>query len=125
MVIGLGIDLLETQRLADALARHGDRFLERVFTAEERAQAGACRESLLALAARFAAKEAALKALGTGWSGGIGFRDVEVRNQPSGAPRLLLHGPAASRAEKLGVRRLMVSLTHQPGVAAAVVILED
>lgn len=125
MVVGLGIDLLETERLARAIERHGERFLDRVFTVGERDYVSRRRGQLESLAARFAAKEAALKALGTGWSGGIGFRDVEVRNEPGGAPTLVLHGAARERARALGVRSVHVSLSHQPGTAAAVVILED
>ena len=125
MIVGLGIDVVEVSRLADALRRHGDRFVERVFTDRERAACEPRADRVLALAARFAAKEACLKALGTGWAEGLGFRDVEVVRQGNQPPRLVLHGEAARRAEALGVIRSHVSLTHQPGVAAAVVVLES
>lgn len=125
MIVGLGIDLVEVARFADALGRHGDRFVDRVFTEAERAACGARADRVLALAARFAAKEACLKALGTGWAEGLGFRDVEVVRDGDGPPRLVLHGAAARRAEVLGVMRSHVSLTHQPGTAAAVVVLEN
>jgi holo-[acyl-carrier protein] synthase len=125
MIIGLGIDLVEVARLADALDRHGNRFVERVFTGAEREACELRGDRALALAARFAAKEACLKALGTGWAEGLGFRDVEVVREGNRPPRLVLHGAAARRAEALGVIRSHVSLTHQPGIAAAVVVLES
>ena len=123
--MGLGIDVVEVSRLADALRRHGDHFVERVFTDRERAACDPRADRVLALAARFAAKEACLKALGTGWAEGLGFRDVEVVREGNQPPRLVLHREAARRAEALGVIRSHVSLTHQPGVAAAVVVLES
>lgn len=125
MIVGLGIDVIEVARLAQALDRHGDRFEERIFTDAERA---ACRlrgDRVLALAARFAAKEACLKALGTGWAEGVGFKDVEIVREGNHPPRLVLHGEAARRASAQGVIRSHVSLTHQPGLAAAVVVLES
>jgi holo-[acyl-carrier protein] synthase len=125
VIAGLGIDIVEVARFAAALGRHGDRFIERVFTEAERAACDSRGDRVLALAARFAAKEACLKALGTGWAEGLGFRDVEIVREGNQPPRLLLHGKAARRAEALGVVRSHVSLTHQPGTAAAVVILES
>lgn len=125
MIVGLGIDVVEVARLADALGRHGDSFVLRVFTDRERAACDPRADRLLAFAARFAAKEACLKALGTGWAEGLGFRDVEVVREGNQPPRLVLHGEAVRRAEALGVIRSHVSLTHQPGLAAAVVILES
>jgi holo-[acyl-carrier protein] synthase len=125
VVRGLGIDLVELARFERVLARHAGRIEERLFTPAERADCEARPDRSQALAARFAAKEAAMKALGTGWARGIAFRQIEVRRDPSGAPQLLLHEAAARRAADLGVRLAHVSLTHQPGVAAAVVVLED
>jgi len=125
VIVGLGIDVVEVARLADALRRHGDRFVDRVFTGVERAACDPRADRVLALAARFAAKEACLKALGTGWAEGLGFRDVEVVREGNRPPRLVLRGAAARRAEVLGVIRSHVSLTHQPGMAAAVVVLES
>ena len=125
MIVGLGIDVVEVARFAAALGRHGDPFIDRVFTEAERAACDPRGDRVLALAARFAAKEACLKALGTGWAEGLGFRDVEIVREGSRPPRLVLHGEAARRAEVLGVVRSHVSLTHQPGTAAAVVILES
>ena len=125
MIVGLGIDVIEVARLAQAVRRHGERFVDRIFTGAERAACDARGDRVLALAARFAAKEACLKALGTGWAEGLGFRDVEVVREENRPPRLVLHQAAARRAEALGVVRSHVSLTHQPGLAAAVVILES
>jgi holo-[acyl-carrier protein] synthase len=124
MVCGLGIDLLETSRLARALAAHGERFTSRVYTKLELSQCEGRRDIVQALAARFAAKEACLKALGTGWDKGLAFRQVEVFRTANGKPELRLHKAAAERARELGVTSIHVSLTHQPGTAAAVVVLE-
>ena len=123
MVLGLGIDLVETGRLAAALDRTAG-FEARVFTEEERRVCAGRGDRVQALAARFAAKEACLKALGTGWSGGLAFRQVEVVGGAGAPPALRLHGAAAARAQALGVTRIHVSLTHQPGTSAAVVVLE-
>lgn len=124
MILGLGIDVAEVARLKSLRLRWGDRLLKRVFTeAELRACLGR-REPDAGLAARFAAKEAAMKALGTGWGGGVGWQDISVASRPGEAPRLELSGGAAGRAEELGARRVHLSLTHDGGVAAAVVVLE-
>jgi len=124
MIRGLGIDLLETERLAQALEHQGERFERRVFTDRERSDCGRRRDRLQALAARFAAKEACLKALGTGWAHGLAFKQIEVERAAGGQPTIKLSGAAARRAESLGVKRVYVSLTHQPHAAAAVVVLE-
>jgi holo-[acyl-carrier protein] synthase len=123
VVLGLGIDLVETARLARALARTAG-FEARVFTEGERADCAARGDRVQALAVRFAAKEACMKALGTGWSGGVGFQQIEVVRGPGGPPSLRLHGAAAARAASLGVTRVHVSLTHQASAAVAVVVLE-
>jgi holo-[acyl-carrier protein] synthase len=124
LIVGLGIDLVDTERIAAVLDRHGRRFSERVFTVAERHDCDGRRDRALAFAARFAAKEACMKALGTGWSAGVAFAQIEVVRGAGGSPELRLSGAARARAEALGARRLHVSLTHQPGAAAAVVILE-
>jgi len=121
--VGLGIDLVETARIARALTRTAG-FEARVFTEGESAACAGRGDRVQALAARFAAKEACLKALGTGWAGGLGFRQVEVVREVSGSPAMRLHGAAAARAASLGVTRIHVSLTHQASAAAAVVVLE-
>jgi holo-[acyl-carrier protein] synthase len=125
VILGIGLDVVEVARLAEALERQGDRFVAKVFTDGERVACDARADRLLALAARFAAKEACLKALGTGWAEGLGFRDIEIVREGNQPPTLVLHGEAARRAVALGVVRSHVSLTHQPGLAAAVVILES
>lgn len=124
MILGIGLDVVETARIARALAQQQERFRERVFTAEELRECAQRTDESVALAARFAAKEACLKALGTGVAGGISFLQVQVLGGDGGRPRLELLGKAAELANDLGVRRLHVTLTHEPGIAAAVVILE-
>ncbi len=124
MIVGVGLDVVETRRIERALVRYGERFETRVFTAAERA---ACRERAdraRALASRFAAKEACLKALGTGWAQGLTFLHVELATNGAGAPELLLSGPAKERAGRMGVRRVHVSISHEGEVAASVVVLE-
>lgn len=113
-----GIDAIEPARIATALDRHGERFLRRVFTPAERAL---CRERVNSLAARFAAKEAVAKVLGTGF-GAIAWREIEVLVNERGRPVLVLHGAAAERAAQLGLVYWSVSLTHLADVALAMVI---
>ena len=125
MIVGTGIDLCEVGRIEQAIARHGRRFLERVYTAGEIAYAERKANRYERYAARFAAKEAGMKALGTGWRGGLGWRDLEVANLASGRPTLRLHGKAAEIAAKLGVRSVSLSITHTAAQAMAAVILED
>ncbi|HEV8380352.1 MAG TPA: holo-ACP synthase [Gemmatimonadales bacterium] len=125
MIRGIGLDVVETARVARALANYGERFAERVYTATELADCAGRADRVEALAARFAAKEACLKALGTGWITGLPLRHVEVVKGTDGSPELRLHGAARERLAERGARRLHVSLSHQPGLAAAVVILED
>ncbi len=124
MTVGIGIDLVDVERIARALGQHRERFEARVFTPVEIADCAGRADRTLALAARFAAKEACLKALGTGWSQGLGFRDVEVVRGSTGRPEIRLHGRAAARAQELGAERIHVSLTHERHVAAAVVVLD-
>ncbi len=122
-VIAHGIDLVEVARIDGMLASHGERFLERVFTQNERAYANAggvqCSQRL---SARFAAKEAVLKALGTGMSTGMAWTDIEVRTEASGEPRLFLTGGAATAAQAMGITQWLISLTHTGGLAMASVI---
>lgn len=122
MIVGLGMDLIEVQRVAHSAERYGDRFLRRVYHPRELEQTRGDRVQYLA--ARFAVKEATFKALGTGWARGIRWVDVEVQNLASGQPILILHGEAAERARSLGAGRFHVTITHTAGHAAAVVILE-
>ncbi len=124
MILGSGVDLCEIPRIEAAIVRYGRRFLERVFTAREIAYADGKANRFERYAARFAAKEAAMKALGTGWHG-VAWRDFEVVNLPSGRPTLNFHGKAAEIAAKLGVERVALSITHTKEQALAMVILED
>jgi holo-[acyl-carrier protein] synthase len=124
MILGIGVDIVEVDRIQRAVERHGGSFVDRVFTPDE---AGYCRRSPhpeQRFSTRFAAKEAALKALGTGWAQGLGFRDVEVLNNHLGAPSIRLHGKAAERADAMGVERILVSLSHHHDFAVAQVLLE-
>ena len=124
MIIGSGVDLCEVSRIKDAIARHGRRFLERVYTGREIAYCERKANLYERYAARFAAKEAGMKALGTGWRG-VAWRDFEVTNLPSGRPTLQFHGKAAEYAGKLGVANISLSITHTSVQAMAIVILEN
>ncbi|MGH7245063.1 MAG: holo-ACP synthase [Phycisphaerales bacterium] len=127
-IVGHGIDLASVDRIREMIVDHGERFLERVFTAVERETASkhsGDTKRAEHLAGRFAAKEAALKALGTGWRDGIAWTDVEILNQPSGAPTLHLHGKAGEIARSLQTKSMHVSISHAAGVATASVILES
>ena len=125
MIVGTGVDLCEVDRLRAAMERYGDRFKQRVFTDREIAYSERKANRYERYAARFAAKEAGMKALGTGWRGGIAWRDFEVTNLPTGRPTLAFHGKAGEIAKKLGVRNVALSLTHTREQAMAMVILED
>jgi len=125
MVLGIGTDLAEVPRIRHSLERYGERFLNRVYTARERAYALSKANAAERLAARFAAKEAGMKAIGRGWQGGVSWRDFEVINEPSGRPTLRLAGIALEVANGMGVRQIAISLTHTAELAFAVVILED
>ena len=116
--ISTGVDIIEIDRIRSTLERWGDRFLLRIYTEDERAY---CRGRPPQLAARFAAKEAAMKALGTGRQG-VGWKEVEVHREPSGAPAIRLHGRAAERAAVLGLTGFAVSMSHSRQYAVAFVI---
>ena len=124
MLIGTGIDLTEIPRIRKSMERFGQRFLDRIFTAGEKAYCLRKKNSAESFAARFAAKEAAAKALGTGISYGVTWREIEVTREPSGRPGLLFHGRAAEIAARLGVTNAALSLTHTGAVAMASVALE-
>jgi holo-[acyl-carrier protein] synthase len=124
MVVGLGIDVASVERIRRALERFGERLSERVLTSGERSDlAPRTGDRAQAFAGRFAAKEAAVKALGGPRD--VGWHDLEVRKAPTGAPELKLHGAAAEHGRRLGVGRALISITHDAGVAAAVVVLES
>ena len=125
MILGSGVDLCEVPRIEAAIARYGRRFVERIFTPLEIAYADSKANRFERYAARFAAKEAGVKALGTGWRGGITWRDFEVANLPSGRPTLRFYGKAAEIAKKLGVEQVALSITHTKDQALAMVILEN
>ncbi len=124
MVLGLGIDLVEVDRIDASIQRFGDRFLKRIYTPAERHYCAHKRYPAQNLAGRFAAKEAAAKALGTGISRGVSWQEFEVQRQPGQPPRLLLHGRARLLAEKLGAFHISLSLTHTDRYATAIVIFE-
>ncbi len=122
-ILGHGIDLVENARVGELLDRHGERFLERVFTPGEQAYAArSVKRRIEHLSARFAAKEAALKAIGTGWSEGIAWTDVEVTHAAAGAPLLHVTGEAARIAAERGITRWLVSLSHTETHSMASVI---
>lgn len=123
VVIGMGIDLVELERFRRVRERRGRALLERVFTQREIERCDRRPDPIPEYAARFAAKEATFKAIGTGWRRGVRWQDVEVRNEPSGRPYLKTRGRVAEVARELGGRRFLVSLTHSAATAAAQVLL--
>ena len=122
-ILGIGLDVVDVRRIEEIYRRRGDAFVRRICLPGEFQPRGeqALFEHLSGL---FAAKEAALKALGTGWAEGLGFRQIEVVRQPSGAPSLRLHDAAAQRSQQLGATSFHLSITHERAYAAAVAILE-
>ena len=125
MILGMGTDLAEVGRIRQSVERYGDRFLKRVYTDVERSYAMRKKNYTERLAGRFAAKEAGMKAIGTGWRCGVTWKDFEVVNESSGKPTLRLSGAAAQIAERMGTKRIALSITHTAAMALAVVILED
>jgi len=123
-ILGIGMDIVETKRIAESLERFGDRFLHRIFLDDEIAYARSMKFPHLHLAARFAAKEAISKAFGTGIGHEMGWRDLEIVREPGGAPRVVLHGKAEAHAKARGVQAVHVSLSHttEYGAASAVVV---
>lgn len=124
MIVGTGIDIAEVDRIAQSIQRFGTRFTERVFTAEEIRYCESKANKVERYAARFAAKEAGMKAIGTGWSRGVRWRDIEVQRLPGGRPTLTFHGKAGEFFTRLGALRAYLSLTHTKEMALAFVILE-
>lgn len=111
-VIGIGTDIIECLRIAQMIERHGDLFINRVFTPVETRYCQSRKQATQHFAGRWAAKEAILKALGTGWRRGISWRDVEVRNDPSGKPVVGMRGGARDIVEQLGIGQILVSISH-------------
>jgi holo-[acyl-carrier protein] synthase len=123
MILGIGVDLVDTARIDTLMRRHGTRFLQKVFTPEEIDYCTKRHDAAVCLAGRFAAKEAAFKALSAGRSLGIGFKEISVK-MVRNTPGLVLTGKAFMRAEDLGVKRMLISISHDKGCAVAVVVLE-
>ena len=125
MIVGTGVDLAEVPRIQASIERFGEKFIQRIYTPREIAYVERKANKFERYAARFAAKEAGMKAIGTGWRRGVRWQDFEVANLPTGKPTLLLHGVAAKFAERLGVKNVSLSLTHTRELGMAHVILED
>ncbi|MGH9562988.1 MAG: holo-ACP synthase [Terracidiphilus sp.] len=125
MIVGLGVDIAEVDRIEAAITRHGEAFIKRLYTPGEKEYCERFKNRYERYAARFAAKEAAMKALGTGWRHGIRWRDIEVTREPSGKPTLRLAGVAGEFATRLGVRHISLSITHSGNLALAQVIFEN
>jgi holo-[acyl-carrier protein] synthase len=124
MIIGIGIDVIRIERLQAAVDRHGERARHRLFAPRELADCDGRAEPAECLAARFAAKEAAFKALGTGKGPGLRWTDIQITRVDTGSPGLEFSGEAREQAERLGVEHAFVSLSHEGGMACAVVVLE-
>ncbi len=125
-IVAHGIDLVDCPRIEKMITRHGRRFLDRVFTAAEQAYAEANKDSVEKLAGRFAAKEAILKLIGTGWRGKIAWTDIEVINNDAGQPEVGLDGEVKKIADELGIKHVSVSITHTANfvIASAVALAE-
>lgn len=125
MIVGTGIDIAEVPRIAESIKRFGERFIRRVFTDGEIRYCDSKANRFERYAARFAAKEAAMKALGTGWNHGVRWRDVEVAREPGRRPTIKFHGKAAAFAARLNTKNISLSISHTPEQAIASVILES
>ena len=125
MIVGTGIDIAEVPRIAASIKRFGDRFITRIFTPGEIRYCDSKANRIERYAARFAAKEAAMKAIGTGWNYGVSWQDIEVTRQPGGRPTILFHRKAAEFAARIGAKHIALSLTHTKDFAMAQVILEN
>ncbi len=118
-IIAHGIDLVDFPRIEEMVKRHGERFVNRIFTSSEQAYAEANKNGIEKLAGRFAAKEAVLKLMGTGWRGKIAWTDIEIVNNPAGQPKVTLCGEVEKIANKLGIKHISVSITHTANFAIA------
>lgn len=125
MIIGMGIDIVEVKRIAAVIEAQRERFLRRVYTLDEVAYCEQFKNRYERYAGRFAVKEAAMKALGTGWSRGVRWVDLEVARERGGRPTLTLKGEARKIADRLGVKRIAISITHTADQALAQVVFED
>jgi len=124
MIVGVGVDIVEVPRIRSAIERRGERFLRRAFTPDEQAYCLRSQCPERRFAARFAAKEAVMKALGKGWTQGMRFHEIETTRNVDGQPGVRLRGSTAARAEELGVRAIHVSMTHGLEIALAYVVAE-
>lgn len=124
-ILGLGLDLAQIARFEEAFARRGERLLDRLFTPGERAYCDRKKDRMSSYCGRFAVKEAVMKMLGTGWTSGVRWIDIEVVRAPGGPPRCTLHGAAARIAARQGIARIHVTITHDGGIAAAVAVAES
>lgn len=125
MISGVGVDIVQVAAIAESIEHYGKEYLERVFTQGEIAYCDSVPSAMQRYAARVAAKEAAMKALATGWDSGVEWLDFEVINETSGEPKLHAHGRAAELLQKRGINRMWVSLSHRPDYAIAQVIFEQ
>jgi holo-[acyl-carrier protein] synthase len=125
MIVGTGIDIAEVPRIRQSIDRFGERFLNRIYTVGERRYCDSKANRVERYAARFAAKEAAMKALGTGWNHGVRWQDCEVARMPGGRPTMVFHGKANEFAARLGVKNAALSISHTAEQAIAQVILES
>ena len=126
VIVAHGIDLVDCPRIKEMVKRHDERFIKRVFTAAEQAYAEASKNRIEKLAGRFAAKEAVLKLIGTGWRGKIAWTDIEIVNNPAGSPEVSISGEVEKLADELGIKYISVSITHTVdfAIASAVAIAE-
>ena len=118
-IVSHGIDLVDFPRIEEMVKRHGERFVNKVFTPAEQAYAEANKSGIEKLAGRFAAKEAVLKLMGTGWRGKIAWTDIEIVNNPSGQPEVTLSGEVEKIAERLSIKHISISITHTANFAIA------
>jgi holo-[acyl-carrier protein] synthase len=125
LIVGLGVDIAEVDRIQSVIETSGERFLRRIYTPAERAYCEQFKNKYERFAGRFAAKEAAMKALGTGWRRGVRWVDFEVVREMGGRPTVSLHGAAKEIAAQLGVKRISLSITHTAAQAMAQVIFES
>ncbi len=124
MILSIGIDVVEIERIERAVGRLGDRFLDRIFTPAEREYCDARGARFVHYAGRFAAKEAAMKALGTGWAEGVAWREIEILPSVGGPPQLSITGTARERYDALGATRALLTISHTHAVAIAQVLFE-
>jgi holo-[acyl-carrier protein] synthase len=125
VIAGIGIDIIEVKRISEAIERHGERFLRRIFTDVEIEYCSARKTAALHYAGRFASKEAAFKAMGQGWTGNISWTEIEIHNEPSGKPQIVFYGKALELIKSKNVTTAVVSISHIEELATAVVVLES